>query len=51
MRENVVVVAQRGCSGLLQLLEKRKDEVDALEVELDLLRDNLMVVEERITKY
>jgi hypothetical protein len=49
MQENVVVVAESGCAGLLDLVKKRKSEVGEIEEELETLREALVKVEERIS--
>jgi hypothetical protein len=46
MHESVMVVAERGCAGLLDLVKKREGEVGKIEEELENLRETLAKIEE-----
>ena len=44
VEEQVTLIPREACTGLDQLTEKRKDEIDALKEELDALEDEAKAV-------
>lgn len=47
MRDNILGVAERGCSGLTEIVVRRKKEIEEIEEELDTLTETLEVLELR----
>lgn len=47
MRENIVIVAETGCNGLLEMAKKRKDEIGEIEEVLQKLQSDLHTIEQR----